>query len=118
MERPAVRQRSSDQQTLTIPVDATFYLGLISTNDTMIRVQGQLVAAQSAEVPLEIKSVTVQGQSLRFQWQATPGSQFRVQYSTNLKDWTNSATIITPASGTNTWTESVVGLFKFFRVGK
>ena len=107
-----------NEQTLTIPLDATFYLGLISTNDTMIRMQGQLVAAQSAEVPLVINSVTVQGQSLRFQWQATPGSQFQVQYSTNLKDWTNSATVITPASGTNTWTESVVGSFKFFRVAK
>ena len=106
------------QQTLTIPVDATFYLKLLSANDTVIRLQGQLVAVQSSQAPLQVQSVTVQNQTLLLQWQASPGQQFQVQSSVNLTGWTNAATITTPASGMNTFTGTVVGPLGFYRLAK
>ncbi len=108
-----------NQQKLTIPVDATFYLKLVSANDTVIRLQGQLVAVQSAQAgPFVLQSFAVQNQAVTFQWQGAPGQQFQVQCSTNFLTWQTNATIVTPAAGTYTWTGAVTGPLKFFRLVK
>jgi hypothetical protein len=105
-------------QVLTIPVDATYFLTLVQPNDTVIHFQGQLVAVQSGQAPLQVQSVTVQKQALLLQWQAAPGAQFQIQSSANLKLWQTNATIVTPASGVNTWTGAVTGPLQFFRLAK
>lgn len=106
------------QQVLTIPVDATFYLTVLSANDTVIRLQGKLVATLLSQAPLQVQSVTLQSQSLLLQWQGAPGQQFQIQSSTNLNAWQTNATITTPASGSATWTGAVSGPARFFRLAK
>src|SRR5260221_3600627 len=108
---------SGNQQTLTIPVDATFLLNVLSANDTL-RLQGQLVAVQNTQAPLQVQSVVVQNQAVMLQWQSAPGQQFQVQSSTDLAAWQTSATIVTPSSGANTWTGAVSGPVGFFRLAK
>jgi hypothetical protein len=107
-----------NQQVLTIPVDATFLLQLISPNDTVIRLQGQLVAAQNTQTPLRVNSLAIQNQSILLQWQGQPGDQFQIQSSTDLRAWMTNATIVTPPSGVYTWTGGVTGPVRFFRLAK
>jgi len=109
---------SGAQQVITIPVDATFYLSLLSSKDTTIRLQGQLVAAQSTQAPLTVQSVAVKNNSLLLQWQASPGTQFQVQSTTNFNSWRTNATIVTPASGSYTWTGAIGGTLGFYRLAK
>jgi hypothetical protein len=109
---------AGSQQVLTIPVDATFYLKVLSSSDTVIRLHGQLVAVQSAQAPLAVQSVAVQNQSIMIQWQASPGAQFQIQSSTNLGAWRTNTTVVTPASGSYTWTGAVSGPVQFFRLAK
>ena len=109
---------SGNQQVLSIPVDATFYLSLLSANDTTIRLQGQLVAAQSAQGAFTVQPVTVSNQKLVLQWQANPGTQVQVQSTTNFSLWQTNATIVTPASGAYGWTGAISGPVRFFRLAK
>lgn len=110
--------RVGDQQVLSIPVDATFYLTLVSANDTVIRLQGQLVAVRNAQAPLQVQSFIVQSQAVLLQWQGAGGQQFQIQSSTNLTAWQTNATLVTPASGSYTWTGSVAGPVQFFRLAR
>jgi hypothetical protein len=106
------------QQRLTIPIDATFYFKVLSANDTVIRLQGQLVAVRSTQAPLAVQSIAVQNKSILIQWQASPGAQFQIQSSTNLSSWRTNAIITTPAPGVYTWTGSISGPVQFLRLAK
>ncbi len=109
---------SGSQQVLTIPVDATFYLSLVSADDTAIRLQGQLVAHSSAPSSFKVQSLAVQAQAVLLQWQAPPGQQVQIQSSTDFRGWQTNATIMTPASGSYTWTGAITGPVQFFRLAK
>jgi hypothetical protein len=109
---------AGNQQVLTIPVDATFFLTLLSANDTVIHLQGKLVAVQSTQAAFQIQSLGVSGQNLVLQGQAAPGQQLKVQSSADLNGWSNSATIVTPPSGTYSWTGALTGPLGFFRLSK
>jgi hypothetical protein len=106
------------QPTLTIPVDATYYFKALTANDTVIRLQGQLVAVQSGAASLQVQSFAVQQQSLLLQWQGAPGTQFQIQSSTDLLAWRTNDTVVTPASGSYTWTGGISGPVQFFRLAK
>jgi hypothetical protein len=114
----AALSTSGNQQTMTIPVDATFYFTLTSANDTVIRLQGQLVATQAVEGTFQVQGLTVTGQEVLLQWQASAGEQVQIQSSTNLQAWATIATITAPASGLYTWTGSVSGPLDYFRLAK
>ncbi len=103
---------------MTIPVDATFYFTLSSANDTVIRLQGQLVATQAVQGSLQVQGLTVTSQGVLLQWQASAGQQFQVQSSTNLQAWATNATITAASSGLYTWTGAVSGPLNFFRLAK
>jgi len=109
---------AGNQQTLTIPVDATFLLKLLSANDTVIRLQGQLVAVQSTQTPFLLQSFFVDNNAITLKWQGTPGGKFQIQSSTDLTNWRTNTTIVTPASGAYAWTGSVSGPISFFRLAK
>lgn len=109
---------SGNQLTMTIPVDATFYFTLVSANDTVIRLQGQLVATQAVQGSFQVQGLTVTSQGVLLQWQASAGQQVQVQSSTNLQAWATNATITTAASGLYTWTGAVSGPLNFFRLAK
>jgi len=106
------------QQVLSIPVDATYFFKVISANDTVIRLTGQLVAVQTSAAPLEVTSLAVQEQSILLQWHGAPGSQFQIQSSTDLNAWSTNAIVTTPASGSYTWTGAISGPLQFFRLAK
>jgi len=107
-----------NQQILTLPVDATFMFKVLTADDTTIRLQGNLVAIQNTQAPLQVQSLVVQNQAVVIQWQSAAGQQFQVQSSTNLAAWQTNATIVTPSAGANTWTGAVVGPVGFFRLAK
>ena len=65
------------QQVLTIPVDATFYQEVSTPNDTVIRLQGQLVATRNAQAPLQVQSFTLRSQAVLLQWQGAPANKSR-----------------------------------------
>ena len=104
------------QQVLSLPIQARFILSLLSTNDSTINLSGQLVATRSVGIPLVIESFTVRDQTVAFQWQGTPGQQFQVQSSGDLHSWLSGPVITTPASGSNQWSDSLIGAQGFFRL--
>ncbi len=109
---------SGTQQTLTIPVDATFVLSLLSANDSSFTVKGQLVASSSAVVPLTIQPLQIQNQVVTMQWQSAPGQLFQVQSSPNLQGWQINASNITSATTSYTWSGAATGPVQFFRLAK
>ena len=109
---------SGNQQTLTIPVDATFLFTLVSQNDTTVNVKGQLVATRGTTAPLAVQSIKVQAQTVTLQWQSAPGQQFQVQSSTNLNTWLTNAANVTSVTGTYTWSNAATAVKQFFRIGK
>ncbi|MCX6928371.1 MAG: hypothetical protein NT154_34955 [Verrucomicrobia bacterium] len=109
---------SGTQQTLTIPVDATFVLSLLSPNDSSFTVKGQLVASTSASVPLTVQSIQVQHQVVSMQWQSQPGQQFQVQSSPNLQSWQTTASNITSSTTAYTWSGPATAPTQFFRLAK
>ena len=109
---------SGAQQTLTIPIDATFLLTLVSANDTTVNVKGQLVATRATTTPLAIQSINVQAHTATLQWQSAPGEEFQVQSSTNLSTWQTTAANVTSATGTYTWSGAATAVQQFFRIAK
>ena len=109
---------SGAQQTLTIPIDATFLLTLVSANDTVVNVKGQLVATRATTAPLAIASIKVQAHTATLQWQSAPGEQFQVLSSTNLTTWQTNATNVTSATGTYTWSGAATAGQQFFRIAQ
>jgi hypothetical protein len=110
---------ANNQQTLTIPVNATFYLTLLSPNDTVVTLQGQLVAVQGGgQAPLQVQSVSVQNQTITLQWSGPPGQQFQIQSTTNLGTWFTNQTGVSSASGTYAWTGAITGPVGFYRLAK
>ncbi len=109
---------NGDEQTLIIPVDATFLLTLVSQDDTTVSVKGQLVASRSTTIPLAIQSIKVQAQTATLQWQSAPGQQFQVLSSTNLNTWQTNAANVTSATGTYTWSGAATAVRQYFRIAK
>ncbi len=106
------------QQTLTIPVNATFVVSLVTANDTTIIVNGQLVAVRSAAAPLVVQSISVQSQVVTLQWQAAAGQQFQVRSSSDLATWQTNAVNVTSATATYTWSGPATARRQFFRLAK
>jgi hypothetical protein len=109
---------SGTQQTLTIPVNATFVLSLLSANDSSFTVKGQLVATRNAAASLTVQSIQVQHQVVSLQWQSPPGQQFQVQSSPNLQTWQTTASNITSSTTTYTWSGPATAPTQFLRLAK
>ncbi len=109
---------ASGQQTLTIPVDATFIFSLLSQNDTTINVKGQLVAVRGGAAPLVLQSISVQSQLVTLQWQAAAGQQFQIQSSSNLTTWQTNAVNVTSPTAAYTWSGPATARRQFFRLAK
>ena len=91
------------QQTLTIGVNATFHFQISSPGDTVVNVQGQLVATRTTTAPLVIQTPTVTNQVVTLKWQSAAGQSFQVLSSSNLETWQTSASNITSVSSDYTW---------------
>jgi hypothetical protein len=106
------------QQTLTIPVDATFVFTVVSANDTTIELKGQLVAVSSAAPARSAPSITVQSQLVTLQWQGTPGLLYQVQSSSDLTLWRTNATSVTSTTTAFIWSGPATGPKQFFRLAQ
>lgn len=109
---------AGSQQTLTIPVDATFLFTLLAQNDTTINVKGQLVAVRGAAAPLTIQSVGVANGTVTLQWQGAAGQQFRILSSTDLSAWQTNAANVTSATTAYTWSGPAAAAKQFFRLAR
>ena len=108
----------SNQQTLTISVNAKFFFSLSSTNDTIINVAGQIVAHRAAVAPLLIQSITVSNQVVTLQWQSATGQLYQVQSSTNFTTWQTNAVNVTSATTAYSWSGTNTAPKGFFRLAQ
>ncbi|HTL56308.1 MAG TPA: hypothetical protein VL361_11560 [Candidatus Limnocylindrales bacterium] len=107
------------QQTITIPVNATFVFSLVSAGDTVVTLKGQLVATQAAQVPpLVIQSFTVQNQIIALQWQGSAGQQFKVLSSSDFNTWQTNLINAAFANGIYTWTAPATNPIQFLRLAR
>jgi hypothetical protein len=104
------------QQTLTIPVGATFHFSLFSQNDTTLGVQGQFVAVRSAAAPLAIQAIEVKNQMVTLEWQSSPGEFFQVLSSTNLAAWQTNAINVSSTTTSYTWSGPATARQAFYRI--
>ncbi len=109
---------AGNQQTLVLPVNTTFYLKLVSPNDIIVTLQGQIVAVQNAPSPLMVQSIAVQSNTVTLQWQSGPGGQFQIQSSPDLKTWLTNAAGVTSATGTYTWSGPATNPVQFLRLAQ
>jgi hypothetical protein len=103
-------------ETLTLPVDADFFLSLLSNNDTIINLKGQLVATRSSIQAPVFSSIVVSNQIVTLQWQAIPGQKYQLESSTDLKTWIIEAANLIASTTTLTWSTNVTQSLQFFRV--
>ncbi len=102
--------------TLTIPISTTFYLSLLSENDVILKVDGQLVAVEGGVVTAPALSIAVQGQTATLQWQAPADKLFDVLTSTNLTTWQTNAAGLSSSTGSYTWSGPATSPEEFFRL--
>lgn len=105
---------SGGQETITIPVDATFRASLFTTNDTLLTVKGALVAVRAAVSPLRVESISVGNQMITLQWQTEPGKQFRVLFSADLQNWQTNTSSVSSATTSYAWSTPLVEPRGFF----
>ena len=105
-------------QTLTIPIDATFIMGLLVDGDSTVDIKGKIVATRAASTPVafSIGQVGVKGQTVTLQWKADPGLKFTILGSGDLKTWNSRATDVTSATGDYSWSGATAGNTEFLRL--
>jgi hypothetical protein len=108
---------SGDTQTLTIPIDATHTFTLLTANDSILNLKGQLVATRSSPLSFQLTSIHVQNGNVILQWPNQPGKEFEVESSSDLRGWTVVATGITDPGPVITWSTKLTGVTGFYRVG-
>ena len=103
-------------ETLTLPVDADFFLSLLSNDDTIINLKGQLVATRSTIQGPVFSSIVVSNQIVTLLWQTIPGQKYQLESSTDLKGWIVEATNLVASINALTWSTNVTRNLQFFRV--
>jgi len=98
-----------------IPLDATYRFGLLSDNDSTLRVQGVIVATEASPVPPEIVSMGVVEGAFRVLLKGTPGGVVTVQQSTDMVVWETAGEVAVPSSETAFWSTPATGERYFFR---
>ena len=98
-----------------IPLDASYRFGLLSDNDSTLRVQGVIVASEASTVPPEIVSMGVVEGAFQVLLRATAGGVVTVQQSTDMVVWDTAGEVAVPSSGTALWSTPATGKRFFFR---
>jgi hypothetical protein len=105
-------------QTLTVPVDTSMYFELLSPNDTTLTLKGQWVATRSSGEPPLLITIQISATGIVLRWPGSTAQPYTVQASGDLSDWQNAEGTTTVDGGTVTWTASIGGNNRFFRVVK
>ena len=98
-----------------IPLDATYRFGLLSDDDSTLRVQGLIVASEASSTPLGILSIGIVGGAFSVSLQGPPGGGFTVESSTDLVTWESVGDGTLPSSGLTTWSTPATGDRVFVR---
>jgi len=109
---------SAGTRTLTLPIDTTLGFKLLSTDDTLLTLKGQLVATAgpgSSKFQVEIR---FEGNQLILQWSGGVGPGFRVEQTLDFKTWSPTTGTTATMGDTTTWTGSLTGTAQFYRVTK
>jgi hypothetical protein len=104
-------------KTLTIPINASAPFKLLTANDSLLILQGQLVATSQPNSTLRINLVKVESGQLVLEWDNQPGKEFQVETATNLNTWAVAAANITGSGPTVRWSTPLSGARGFYRVG-
>lgn len=99
-----------------IPLDATYRFGLLSDDDSTLRVQGVIVASEASSMLPEIVSIGVVEGAFRVLLKGTAGGVVTVQQSTDMVVWDTAGEVAVPSSGTASWSTPATGdrlLFRF-----
>ena len=107
-------------QTLTIPVDATFIMGLLVDGDSTVDIKGQIVATRAASTPVafSVGQVGVKSQTVTLQWNADPGQKFQILGSGDLKTWNSRAVDVTSTTSSYSWSGATAGTTEFLRLAQ
>lgn len=100
---------------IRIPLDATYQFELLSDNDSTLRVQGVIVAAEASSTPPEILSMGVVEGAFRVLLKGPPGNVVTVQSSPNMAVWESVGERTFPSSGQAFWSIPASGERVFFR---
>lgn len=108
---------SGSTQTLVVPIDATFYFTVQSTDDTVVHLTGQIVATRSVSgvtAPV-IDALAINGSNVELTVEnATGGAQ--VEVSTDLINWTAASSTTTTVGGKTIFTTPRDGTQAFYRI--
>ena len=107
-------------QTLTIPIDATFIMGLVVEGDSTVDIKGQIVATRTASTPVtfSVGQIAVKGQTITLQWNSDPGQKFKILGSSDLKTWNSRAVDVTSATSAYSWSGATAGTVEFLRLAQ
>lgn len=106
-------------ETLTIPINTKFLMKLVTEGDSILNIQGQIVATRAASAPaLSIGQITVSGPTVTLNWTAATGQAFNVLSTSDFKKWDSRATAITSTTGNYTWSGNTNGAAEYFRLSK
>jgi len=105
-------------ETLTIPVQGSTPLSLVSPGDGLLVIQGRLVANRTNPPPLVITSVSIlPDQWVHLTWTSIPGRTYRVESSQiELGSWFNVSGDLLAADSSLSWSNPVASSVEFFRV--
>jgi hypothetical protein len=115
---PGTLGTTGNVQTLTIPVNATFLLTLLSANDTTVLVNGKIVATRPVETTPFIQSFKYTNQTVTLLWSNAPNLAYQVQSATNLSPWRTNAAGITSSSGSYSWSGSATNPSAVYRLAR
>ena len=96
-------------------MDADFFFNLLSNNDTILNLKGQLVATRSTIQAPRFNFIVVSNQIVTLQWQTIPGQKYQLESSTDLKTWNVEAANLIAALNTVTWSTNITQNLQFFR---
>jgi hypothetical protein len=114
----ATLSTAGTQQTLSVGVNTQFQFSIVSANDTILNVVGQLVATRGTTAPLVIQPPTVVNHTVMLNWQAAAGQFYKVQSTSNLQTWQTTASNVTAASTNYTWTATNNAPQGFYRLAQ
>ena len=107
---------SGTTQTLSLPVDTTYTLTLISTNDTTLHIKGMLVATRSiATVAGAPTQISISGDNITLSWPSTIGEKNRIESTPDLKTWGTLNGSLTSASTVTSYQTPKIGPVGYFR---
>jgi len=104
-------------QTLTVPIDATYRLEVLSPDDVIVNFKGTLVATRTLPATTGIFQtlISLAGNTVTLTWSSNPGDKNNIESSIGLSMWGQRGPTVISTGPTTTWTAPKSGPVEFFR---